>query len=81
MWQQYLQQIQQGDVKALARSISLVENEVPGYELLLQSLPSNSKTVSGITGPPGAGKSTLTDLLIGAITQEGKKVGVLCYQP
>ena len=81
MWQQYLQQIQQGDVKALARSISLVENEVPGYELLLQSLPSNSKTVIGITGPPGAGKSTLTDLLIGAITQEGKKVGVLCIDP
>ncbi len=81
MWQQYLQQIQQGDVKALARSISLVENEVPGYELLLQSLPSNSKTVIGITGPPGAGKSTLTDLLIGAITQDGKKVGVLCIDP
>ena len=81
MWQQYLQQIQQGDVKALARSISLVENEVPGYELLLQSLPSNSKTVIGITGPPGAGKSTLTDLLIGAITQGGKKVGVLCIDP
>ena len=81
MWQQYLQQIQQGDVKALARSISLVENEVPGYELLLQSLPSNSKAVIGITGPPGAGKSTLTDLLIGAITQEGKKVGVLCIDP
>ena len=68
-------------MKALARSISLVENEVPGYELLLQSLPSNSKTVIGITGPPGAGKSTLTDLLIGAITQEGKKVGVLCIDP
>ncbi len=81
MWQQYLEQIQQGDVKALARSISLVENEVPGYELLLRSLPSNSKTVIGITGPPGAGKSTLTDLLIGAITQEGKKVGVLCIDP
>ena len=81
MWQQYLQQIQRGNVKALARSISLVENEVPGYELLLQSLPSNSKTVIGITGPPGAGKSTLTDLLIGAITQEGKKVGVLCIDP
>lgn len=81
MWQQYLHQIQQGDVKALARCISLVENEVPGYELLLQSLPSNSIPVIGITGPPGAGKSTLTDSLIGAITQEGKKVGVLCIDP
>ncbi len=81
MWQQYLHQIQKGDVKALARCISLVENEVPGYELLLQSLPSNSIPVIGITGPPGAGKSTLTDSLIGAITQEGKKVGVLCIDP
>jgi LAO/AO transport system kinase len=81
MWQQYLYQIQQGDVKALARSISLVENEVPGYELLLQSLPSNKQPVIGITGPPGAGKSTLTDALIAAFTAEGKKVGVLCIDP
>jgi LAO/AO transport system kinase len=81
MWQQFLYQIQQGDVKALARSISLVENEVPGYELLLQSLPSNKQPVIGITGPPGAGKSTLTDALIAAFTAEGKKVGVLCIDP
>jgi LAO/AO transport system kinase len=81
MWQQFLHKIQQGDVKALARCISLVENEVPGYELLLELLPSNSIPVIGITGPPGAGKSTLTDSLIGAITQEGKKVGVLCIDP
>lgn len=81
MWQQYLYQIQQGDVKALARSISLVENEVPGYELLMQSLPSSNQPVIGITGPPGAGKSTLTDALIGALTAEGKKLGVLCIDP
>jgi LAO/AO transport system kinase len=81
MWQQYLYQIQQGDVKALARCISLIENEVPGYELLLQSLPSNNQPIIGITGPPGAGKSTLTDALIGALIEGGKKVGVLCIDP
>ena len=81
MWQQYLDQIQQGDIKALARCISLVENEVPGYETLLQSLPPVEKPIIGITGPPGAGKSTLTDALIGTLVSENKKVGILCIDP
>ena len=82
MWQQLLQQIIDGDIKALARSISLVENEVEGYEELLQSLPqNNSATIIGITGPPGAGKSTLTDALIGSLISEEKKIGVLCVDP
>lgn len=80
-WQDLLQQIQQGDVKALARSISLVENEQPGYETLLRSLPASSAKIIGITGPPGAGKSTLVDSLIGLLTAAGKKVGVLCVDP
>lgn len=81
MWQQYLHQIQQGNIKALARCISLVENEVSGYEELLQLLPPSNKPIIGITGPPGAGKSTLTDALIGTLTDENKKVGVLCIDP
>ena len=81
MWQELLQQIQQGDVKALARSISLVENELPGYETLLQSLPVNPTKIIGITGPPGAGKSTLVDSLIGLLVETGKKVAVLCVDP
>lgn len=80
-WPQLLQQLQQGDVKALARSISLIENEQPGYEDLLQSLPASATKIIGITGPPGAGKSTLTDALIGLLTAAGKKVGVLCVDP
>ncbi|CAN5596768.1 hypothetical protein BH11BAC5_BH11BAC5_25130 [soil metagenome] len=81
MWQQYLQQIQEGNIKTLARCISLVENQVAGYEHLLQLLPPSATPVIGITGPPGAGKSTLVDALIGQITSEGKKVGVLCVDP
>lgn len=82
MWQQVLQQLQKGDVKALARSISLVENEQPGYESLLQSLPIPSTTkIIGITGPPGAGKSTLVDSLIGLLVNAGKRVAVVCVDP
>lgn len=80
-WQQLLKQIQEGNVKAIARGISLIENEVPGYEELLQSLPVSHIPVIGITGPPGAGKSTLTDALIGVLVNTGKKVAVVCVDP
>ena len=81
MWQQLLTQIQQGNTKALARSISLVENEFEGHFAFLKSLPPSSTPIIGITGPPGAGKSTLTDALIGEMVSVGKKVGVLCVDP
>jgi len=82
MWQQLLEGLQNGEVKALARSISLIENEQTGYENLLQSLPYSNKTkIIGITGPPGAGKSTLADALIEQLVQGDKKVAVLCVDP
>jgi len=71
----------EGDIKALARCITLVENEFPGYEDFLQSLPAGPAKIIGITGPPGAGKSTLTDALIGELVQVGKKVAVVCVDP
>jgi LAO/AO transport system kinase len=52
-----------------------------GYEWLLQHLPASSAKITGITGPPGAGKSTLVDALIGEIVAQNKKVGVLCIDP
>jgi LAO/AO transport system kinase len=81
MWQELATQLQAGDTKAIARSISLVENEQEGYWSFLQQLPAGAATIIGITGPPGAGKSTLVDSLIGKLVQAQKKVAVLCIDP
>ena len=81
MWDQLLQEIKQGNIKSLARTISLVENEYEGYFKLLQQLPPSPSKIIGITGPPGAGKSTITDALIAEIVSRNKKVGVLCVDP
>lgn len=82
MWQQLLEQIQSGNTKPLARCISLIENEQQGYEELLLQLPPNHHTkIIGITGPPGAGKSTMVDGLIGELVRKEKKVAVLCVDP
>lgn len=81
MWQQLKNNIADGNINALARCISLIENEAPDYEAFLESLPASATPVIGITGPPGAGKSTLTDSLIGLLIAQQKKVAVLCVDP
>jgi len=82
MWQQLLQEVISGNIKSLARCISIIENELPGYEELLQQLPPNNTVkIIGITGPAGAGKSTLTDALIGSFINDKKRIGVLCIDP
>jgi GTPase len=81
MWQELSSSLQKGDIKALARSISLVENEHEGYLQFLQQLPARDVKIIGMTGPPGAGKSTLADTLIDVLIEGNKKVAVLCVDP
>ncbi len=76
-----------GDIRALARAISLVEERVPGVEGALDGLTFRRRAgpgaprVLGITGPPGAGKSTLVDRLIALARAEGRTVAVLAVDP
>lgn len=76
-----MQGLKERNIKALSRAISLVENNAPGSIEFLQSLPPSPVKVVGITGPPGAGKSTLTDALIGKMVAQNKSVAVLCIDP
>jgi len=81
MWQQLTRALQNGNIRGIARSISLVENEAGGYEQFMKSLPGSPTPVIGITGPPGAGKSTIADGFIELLVKQHKKVAVLCVDP
>ena len=82
MHEQLLLQIKKGDVRSLARAISFIENEQQGYDDMLRFLQDDrSPKIIGITGPPGAGKSTLVDALIDELIREEKKIAVLCIDP
>lgn len=71
-----------GDMRALARAITLVESGyAEGQALLKQLRGRGSAKVVGLTGSPGAGKSTLTDRLIEAIRARGETVAVLAVDP
>jgi LAO/AO transport system kinase len=77
-----VKQIRSGDTYALARAISLVENGEPGVPTIAHGLKArgNAKVV-GITGPPGAGKSTLCNLVVKAWRARNETVGFLAVDP
>lgn len=72
-----------GEARALARAITRVENNQPGSRELLQAIRGHTGRawVIGITGPPGVGKSTLVNGLIGAFRKRSQRVTVLAVDP
>jgi LAO/AO transport system kinase len=68
--------------KTVARALTIVENDLVGANELLKGLIFTKKTpIIGITGPPGAGKSTLVNALISNLINDGSKVAVLAIDP
>lgn len=76
-----MKEVVYNQIRLLAKNISMIENQSPGYEKLLTGLEASSSKIIGITGAPGSGKSTLTDALINEMIADGKRVAVLCVDP
>ena len=76
-------EVREGKVRALARAISLVEDGHPDARALLAAVFPHAGTslVVGVTGPPGAGKSSLVDRLTGHLREQGRTVGVVAVDP
>jgi LAO/AO transport system kinase len=76
-------EVLRGDVRAVARAISIVENRRPGASELLAALfpHAGRALVVGVTGPPGAGKSTLVDRMTAHLRKLGKTVGIVAVDP
>lgn len=72
-----------GDPRTLARALSLVENRAPEVKELVSRLFSRERSAAmvGLTGPPGAGKSTLADTLAGMARESGRTVAILAIDP
>jgi len=78
-----IQKARQGNHRALARLISMAENDAPEAEEVLKEIyaATGRAQIIGITGPPGSGKSTLADKLVKILRENGKKVAVLAVDP
>ena len=80
---EWVERFQQGDPRALARGLTEIENRGPDAQLLLKALfPYSGKAWRiGITGAPGAGKSTLVDRLTALLREQGRSVAIIAVDP
>ncbi|MEA3422581.1 MAG: methylmalonyl Co-A mutase-associated GTPase MeaB [Bacillota bacterium] len=78
-----LQGLKKGNKRAAAKLITMVENRTIGYQEVLKEVHklSGKAYVVGITGPPGSGKSTLTDKIVKKLRKQDKKVAVIAIDP
>lgn len=77
-----LSEVKQGNYRVLARTLTLVENDLSPADSILKNLDSRSGTpVIGITGPPGAGKSTLVNAITNFFTLKNKRIAILAIDP
>jgi LAO/AO transport system kinase len=78
-----LAEFRSGDVRGLARAITLVEQRDPAVRQLMESLSDRARSpvVLGFTGAPGTGKSTLVDALIGHLRKRGAGIAVIAVDP
>jgi len=82
-FQAWLERLRNGDARTLARAISTVENRTPGWaDLLKAAFPQTGHArILGLTGAPGAGKSTLVDQLAKHYRKENRTVGIIAVDP
>ena len=78
-----IKEIRRGNARAIAKAISLVENDSAAAQWLMRQVFTRRKdaVVLGITGAPGTGKSTLVDQLIGRLRAAGCKIGIVAVDP
>src|SRR2546428_7988199 len=81
--EKWAEQVRAGDVRAVSRAITAIENHQPEAEALLRRLfPSTGRAyLTGVTGAPGTGKSTLVDRLAAVYRQQEEPVGIIAVDP